>query len=219
MAGLSSFALRAGPVRQGRISAKFRRFASTRGVEKRLIMVKLYYQAISDRQRDGRIPASGSRGRQAGVQTNPIWSVRQQNEANSPGRPGPRRAKCAKRTQLPEAGHRGGVSIADCRLRIADWGKTRSGMPGPRPSTSGSRGAMVRNEPNFRRSGNREAIVRNEANCPTRGTEAVSRLRIADWGLPCARMPALGPARGDGAKQTQFRGADRWGQRLDGQKM
>ncbi len=39
------------------------------------------------------------------------------------GTPKPRRVDYAKRTQLPEAGHRGGVSIADFGLRIGDWGQ------------------------------------------------------------------------------------------------
>jgi hypothetical protein len=35
--------------------------------------------------------------------------------------------------------------------------------------------------------GGTRANARNEPNCPKRGTEAVSRLRIADWGQTCGR--------------------------------
>jgi hypothetical protein len=44
----------------------------------------------------------------------------------------PGEGKCAKRTQLPEAGYRGGVSIANFGLRIADWGRPASGRPSAR---------------------------------------------------------------------------------------
>jgi hypothetical protein len=61
------------------------------------------------------------------------------------------------------------------------------------------------------------AFVRNEANCPKRGTEAVSRLRIADWGqtwgatpaLACCLRPRTFPG-ADCAKPTQFRGSAGW---------
>jgi hypothetical protein len=63
-----------------------------------------------------------------------------QNEPNFAGRPEPRRAKCAKRTQF-----------LDCGLWIADWGPTCGGTPARRPAASGLRGPIVQNEPNLRR--------------------------------------------------------------------
>jgi hypothetical protein len=108
---------------------------------------------------------------------------------------------CAKRSQFPEAGHRGGVSIADCGLGIADWEQTCDETP-LRQRHAG-RGASCQTNPIGRnesyetkpigppgrcrvgrpthslslRAGstkNRGPIVQNKPNCPKRGTEAVS---------------------------------------------
>jgi hypothetical protein len=110
-------------------------------------------------------------------------------------------ACCAKRSQFPEAGHRGGVSIADCGLGIADWEQTCDETP-LRQRHAG-RGASCQTNPIGRnesyetkpigppgrcrvgrpthslslRAGstkNRGPIVQNKPNCPKRGTEAVS---------------------------------------------
>jgi hypothetical protein len=71
---------------------------------------------------------------------------------------GPRRGRLCKQTQLPEAGHRGGVSIADCGFWIADSGQTCGGTPDLRPAASSPRRSIVQNEPNLAgRPGHRRA--------------------------------------------------------------
>ena len=74
----------------------------------------------------------------------------------------------AKQSQLPEAGHRGGVSIADCGFRIADWRETcpparplrpvESEMCETNPIWSGPilpPGGMTPNKPNSARTAGR----------------------------------------------------------------
>ncbi len=82
---------------------------------------------------------------QPGCTNKPNWAEPiMRNKPNSAGRPGPRRAKRAKRSQLPEAGHRGGVSIADCGLRIEDGPAAERPL---RPAASGLRGPVVQTNP------------------------------------------------------------------------
>ncbi len=93
----------------------------------------------------GAIPRSG--GRIAQNKAN----LRQ--DGTSGGRHAKGGAKRAKRTQLPEAGHRGGVSIADCGLRTGD-----------RPAV----GRDVQNEPNFRRDGVGRDLGDGRRTCKTK---------------------------------------------------
>jgi hypothetical protein len=104
----------------------------------------------------------------------------------------------AKQSQLPEAGHRGGVSIAGCGFWIADWGDR---LPAGRP--------IVPNKPNFRPCAagrglggwGPRASVRNELNLPLGRCRARACPELAE-GTPNPQR-----AKDNRAKQSQFR---RW---------
>jgi hypothetical protein len=106
------------------------------------------------------------------------------NKPNLAGRPGPRRAQCAKQTQFGPAGQ-GGRRWDEVQMR-----KTNPISPaGPAEPPLGS---ILRNKPNLPPSAQGRAgeIVRNEANWPLAGVRR---------GRPTHEEP-----RGDRAKQSQF---------------
>jgi hypothetical protein len=123
----------------------------------------------------------------------------------------------AKQSQLPEAGHRGGVPIAD-------WGWTCGGTPAVRPADSDPRGLIVQNEPNWaadRQAGPwLERIMRNKPNLvgsnvpnePNRPPDGPDRMRARRFRqVECAKRSQLARRRpgsgavtgGQRAKQSQ----------------
>jgi hypothetical protein len=105
-------------------------------------------------------------------------------------------ADCAKRTQLPEAGHRGGVAIADCGLWIADSGQPCGGTPSAACRPGPTRGGCT-NKPNWP-----ERIMQNEPNLRQSGWRPrANGAKQSQFG-PAAKRPA--PRRAKCARRTQF---------------
>jgi hypothetical protein len=86
----------------------------------------------------------------------------------------------AKQSQLPETGHRGGVSIADFASRIADWGQTCGGTPARRAA------------------GHRPAADCAKQSQTWKGWDIRGTLRQGD--LLCKTKPIPGGARWAGAR-------------------
>jgi hypothetical protein len=94
------------------------------------------------------------------------------NKANLAGRPGPRRANCAKRSQFPAGRDTPTIPIfhyssIPVRCRLC---KTKPIPAGPGGMGPRERGAIVQNEPNFgeRTGRGREPVVQTKPICPTR---------------------------------------------------
>jgi hypothetical protein len=114
-----------------------------------------------------------------------------QNEPNLPGRPGPRRAKCAKRTQFPAAS--GGTRRRPYLGRLCETNPIS-----PAGAGLGGRRANVQNEANLRRTGYPIISLFYYSTIPLRcrlcKTNPISRLRIGD-GTAAGRLPCGLPPR------------------------
>jgi hypothetical protein len=124
-----------------------------------------------------------------------------------------RQASCTKQTQLPEAGHRGGVRLHRGGRGRGPWGNRAKQSQFPSDPKEGQvlcgKGVMVnrtfdrpqQNKPNSRPGrvgrgpgdGGRRIIAQNKPNCPKRGTEAVSCRGPAVWGRRGVRRGANAP--------------------------
>ena len=144
------------------------------------------------------------------------------NKPNSAGRPGPRRAKCAKRTQFPvrpggagpegrgtrvqlcetnpirHPGQARGVPAGAYRAKQTQFGADGQGRPSSRPEALAmppQRKAMASNKPNSRR------------RCPGQGRRGVGRGRIVQNkpnSGPYADPEISVPGRAKRAKQSQL---------------
>ncbi len=195
------------------------------GVEKRLLMVKLYHHssqlAVLSSRSNGGSGVTGQRRASAGAaipQHSTILSFHHSRQC----RVG-RGQSCKTKPNLGRMGHLGAAHQGSrlCKTKpISGAGRgderrivqNEPNLPGGagRDGAWGTRGVVQTNPipailPIRRSALPGAQIVQNEANCPKRGTEAVSRLRIADFGLRIGDRPAAGGREADHAKQTQFR--------------